>query len=179
MINFLFYTGLHFSEMQALQWRDLDIETKSIIISKDLYYKTSEDWSFDDLKNKQSQRIVTLNNETYRMLLVWKDRQSDLYKVNEDSFIFSFNSLPTNKYFPYNYITRFASIAEVKRIKTHALRHSHASYLIQLDVNIIAIARRLGHKDVQEVLKTYGHLYPHYQFDVVSNINDHRKMIEK
>ena len=48
MINFLFYTGLHFSEMQALQWRDLDIETKSIIISKDLYYKTSEDWSFDD-----------------------------------------------------------------------------------------------------------------------------------
>ncbi|MCU7195874.1 site-specific integrase [Turicibacter sanguinis] len=179
IINFLFYTGLRFSEMQALQWKDLDSQQKCVNISKDLYYRTSENWTFDDLKNKQSKRSVTLDNITYQMLLDWKNRQQTLYKINEESFIFSFNTLPTNKHFPYNYITRFAPLANIKRIKTHALRHSHASYLIQLDVNIIAIARRLGHKDVQEVLKTYGHLYPQYQFDVVSNINDHRRKQEK
>ena len=32
MIRFLFYTGLKFAEMQALQWTDFDIKTKSIRI---------------------------------------------------------------------------------------------------------------------------------------------------
>lgn len=35
IINFLFYTGLRFSEMQVLQWKDLDSEQKCINISKD------------------------------------------------------------------------------------------------------------------------------------------------
>lgn len=69
IINFLFYTGLRFSEMQVLQWKDLDSEQKCINISKDLYYKNSEHWSFDDLKNKHSKRSMTLDNITYQMLL--------------------------------------------------------------------------------------------------------------
>lgn len=176
MIKFLFYTGLRFSEMQALQWSDLDVNNKSISITKDLDYRNQNDWVYDDTKNRSSNRLVVLDDDTFGMLLEWKEYQKSLFEVQEESFIFSYdNGIPTNKYFPNNAITRHAQLAKVKRIKPHALRHSHASFLISLDVNIIAIAKRLGHTDVQEVLKTYGHLYPQHQFDVVNNINDHIK----
>ncbi|GEA33600.1 tyrosine-type recombinase/integrase [Clostridium diolis] len=174
MIKFLFYTGLRFSEMQALQWSDFDDINKSISITKDLDYRNQNDWDFDDTKNSTSNRLVVLDDDTFDMLLKWQEYQKTLFEVKKDTFIFSYdNGIPTNKHFPGHVLTRHSKLADIKRIKPHALRHSHASFLISLDVNIIAIAKRLGHKDVQEVLKTYGHLYPKHQFDVAENINTH------
>lgn len=173
MITFLFYTGVRFSEMQALLWSDFNQEKKSISITKDLDYKNQKEWVFDELKNESSRRTVILDDRLVRILLEWKEYQSCLFNQSDDTFIFSYNGQPTNKYFPMHAIERHSKVAGVHRIKTHALRHSHASFLINLGVNIIAIARRLGHTDVQEVLKTYGHLYPQHQFDVAENINDH------
>lgn len=176
MIKFLFYTRLRFSEMQALQWNDFSEESKSISITKDLDYRNQNTWGFDDTKNNSSNRLVVLDDETFDMIMKWQEHQKTLFEVKNDTFIFSYDSgMPTNKFFPMHAITRHSKLAEVKRIKTHALRHSHASFLISLDVNIIAVAKRLGHTDVQEVLKTYGHLYPQHQFDVANNINDHIK----
>lgn len=180
MIKFLFYTGLRFAEMQALQWSDLDTSTKSISINKDLDYRNQNTWSFDNTKNRSSNRLVVLDDDTFNMILEWKEYQKTLFEVKEDTFIFSYdNGLPTNKYFPMHTIIKHSKLANIKKIKTHALRHSHASFLISLDVNIIAVAKRLGHTDVQEVLKTYGHLYPQHQFDVANNINDHIKNSQK
>ena len=160
--------------MQALTWNDLDDIHKTIDVKRDLYYKKQDEWSFDDLKNKSSNRKVVLDDELFDLITEWKTTQSKLFQATGDTFIFSYNGLPTNKYFPMRAIERHSKMANVHRIKTHALRHSHASFLIQLGVNIIAIANRLGHTDVQEVLKTYGHLYPQHQFDVTNNINDHK-----
>lgn len=180
IIKFLFYTGLRFSEMQALQWNDFDEGNKTISITKDLDYKNQDNWNFDDTKNKSSNRVIVLDDNIFSAILEWRIYQKNLFEVNNDTFIFSYdNGLPTNKFFPRHTITRHSKLAKVKRIKTHALRHSHASFLISLDVNIIAIAKRLGHTDVQEVLKTYGHLYPNHQFDVADNINEHLKSKEK
>lgn len=180
MIKFLFYTGLRFAELQGLLWSDLNIKDKSIYITKDIDYKNSTEWKFDELKNSASNRIVVLDDNTFNMILEWKEVQQSLFEVTKDTFIFTLTGIaPTNKFAPMHFIQRHSKLANVKRIKTHALRHSHASFLIALDVNIIAIAKRLGHTDVQEVLKTYGHLYPQHQFDVADNINEHLKNKQK
>jgi integrase len=39
----------------------------------------------------------------------------------------------------------------------HDLRHSHASMLIALDFNLVAIQRRLGHRKPDTTLKLYSH----------------------
>jgi hypothetical protein len=39
----------------------------------------------------------------------------------------------------------------------HDLRHSHASMLIALDYNLVAIQRRLGHRKPDTTLKLYAH----------------------
>ena len=41
----------------------------------------------------------------------------------------------------------------------HDLRHHYASMLIAGGASVIAVARRLGHKDPTETLRTYGHLW--------------------
>ncbi|MDD6490252.1 MAG: site-specific integrase, partial [Clostridia bacterium] len=53
-----------------------------------------------------------------------------------------------------------AELAEVKRIRIHDFRHSHASLLANSGINIQEIARRLGHSDVSVTLRIYSHLYP-------------------
>jgi hypothetical protein len=42
---------------------------------------------------------------------------------------------------------------------TYDLRHSHASLLIDLGANPLAMAQRMGHNDAAFTLRVYGHLF--------------------
>jgi integrase len=44
-------------------------------------------------------------------------------------------------------------------IRTYDLRHSHASLLIDLGANPLAVAQRMGHSDAAFTLGVYGHLF--------------------
>jgi len=43
--------------------------------------------------------------------------------------------------------------------RTYDLRHSHASLLIELGANLLALAQRMGHSDPAITLRVYGHLF--------------------
>ena len=68
--------------------------------------------------------------------------------------------------------------AQVKKIRIHDFRHSHASYLINKGAIVSMIASRLGHGDVATILNTYSHLYSTTEQDAVLNMekisNKHR-----
>jgi len=59
--------------------------------------------------------------------------------------------------------------ANIKRIRIHDLRHSHASLLIEMGFSPILISERLGHENIETTLQTYSHLYP----------NKHKEVAEK
>ncbi|MGL5356961.1 MAG: hypothetical protein ACRDAQ_10565 [Cetobacterium sp.] len=52
-------------------------------------------------------------------------------------------------------------------MRIHGLRHSHASLLIRLCINPIAIARRLGHEKVETTLNTHSHLFPNNNKEIM------------
>ena len=37
-------------------------------------------------------------------------------------------------------------------------RHTYGSYLLANGIDIWVVARLLGHKDIQQIIKTYGHV---------------------
>lgn len=37
-------------------------------------------------------------------------------------------------------------------------RHTYGSYLLAKGIDIWVVARLLGHKDIQQIIKTYGHV---------------------
>ncbi|WP_334304695.1 tyrosine-type recombinase/integrase [Metaclostridioides mangenotii] len=45
-------------------------------------------------------------------------------------------------------MNRCCKLSGVKRIRVHDLRHSHASLLVNMDINILIISERLGHEKV-------------------------------
>ena len=56
--------------------------------------------------------------------------------------------------------------ANVKRIRLHDLRHSHASLLIELGFSALLVSERLGHESVSTTLNIYSHLFPSKQTEV-------------
>jgi integrase len=44
-------------------------------------------------------------------------------------------------------------------LRTYDLRHSHASLLIDMGANVLAISQRMGHSDAAVTLREYGHLF--------------------
>ena len=56
------------------------------------------------------------------------------------------------------------------RIRIHDLRHSHASLLVELGFQPLAIAERLGHEKIETTLNTYSHLYPNKQAELADRL---------
>lgn len=56
-------------------------------------------------------------------------------------------------------------------IRIHDLRHSHASFLINNNVNILAISKRLGHEKIETTLNIYSHLYTESHEYMISVLN--------
>lgn len=48
--------------------------------------------------------------------------------------------------------------AGIHEFNIHALRHSHASNLIEAGVNMYKISKRLGHSSIRTTMDIYGHL---------------------
>jgi len=61
---------------------------------------------------------------------------------------------------------------EVKPIRIHDLRHSHATWLINNGVNIVAVSKRLGHADIEQTLKTYIHLLESSDQGMMAKLNE-------
>ena len=153
LIYALFMTGLRIGEAQALTWADINFKEKTLYVSKNMYYKTSKEFYITEPKTFASNRQIALDDTTIKYLMEWQTIQK---KNSASSHI----------------ITRHAKLAGVHRIKTHALRHSHASLLISLGENALVIRDRLGHEDIKTTLGTYGHLYPNMNREVAEKLSN-------
>lgn len=60
--------------------------------------------------------------------------------------------------------------ANIKHIRIHDLRHSHASLLIELGFSPLLISERLGHENIETTLQTYSHLYPNKHAEVAEKL---------
>ena len=60
-------------------------------------------------------------------------------------------------------------------IRTYDLRHSHASLLIDLGANPLAVAQRMGHSDAAFTLRVYGHLFEGAQAKLSEQLDALRK----
>jgi integrase len=56
-------------------------------------------------------------------------------------------------------------------IRTYDLRHSHASLLIDLGANLLAVAQRMGHSDPAITLRVYGHLFEGTQLELSQQLD--------
>lgn len=148
-------------ELLALTLNDIDLNNNQITINKTFYHLTGKD-TIQPPKTAKGERMVDIPEFLADEI---SEYIKHLYKPH-----------PDNRLFPkqLNYIRSAFNIrvrrSGVKKIRIHDLRHSHASTLIHLGANPVLVAERLGHESPDITLKTYSHLFPSSQADIVQKI---------
>lgn len=151
IFNLLFWSGMREGEMLALTLNDFDFENNTIRINKTYSVLKGGIETITPPKTKKSKREIDMPDFCMDII---RDYVRKLYGIRKTDRLF-----PTNKYFISDTMTRGCLKAEVKRIRIHDLRHSHASVLINMGVSILLISERLGHENIETTLRTYSHLY--------------------
>ena len=172
MIWLYFFTGMRVSEGLALYWSDIDFEKQKISISHNLDYANKHDWERKNkLKTEKSIRVISIDVTTVDILKDWKKRQQEFSK--QFDFVLSYDLTPNDAHYVRDIITRYSKRAGVRRIQAKALRHSHASLLInEYNVTPLLIQKRLGHTDIRTTLGIYSHLYPNADEKITEQLKD-------
>lgn len=168
--SFLFWTGCRLGEALALTWEDLNENVISITktISKESINGQRVTTTPKTKKSIRKIRIDAKLTEQLNELLTYYNKIYNNF--NNKFYIFGgANPLaPTTIERKKNY---YCKLSNVKQIRLHDFRHSHASLLLSNNVPITAIADRLGHSDINTTLNTYSHMLPEDEKRVINTLN--------
>lgn len=165
-----YWTGMRMGELLALNSKDIDLEKRTISITKS-YQRLGKKDVITPPKTPKSKRVITIPEFLAADI---KDYMDSLYDLQENDRLF-----PITKYYLEHEMQRGIKESGVKRIRVHDLRHSHASMLIELGFSPLEIANRLGHEKVETTLNTYAHLYPNKQTKLAERLDRESCYLER
>ena len=162
LLYFLFKTGFRVGEGMAVCWSDIDFENKTIRT----YRRFSGDRQvFTPPKTKTSVREIPVDDKLLQVLKDLKEEQSkvlfDREDLNKEDLVFYDRRyrIPTNA--GLNKYLRVC-LSELgigsQEMSATSGRHTYGSYLLAKGVDIWVVAKLMGHKDIQQLIKTYGHV---------------------
>ena len=143
-------TGVRRGELCALRWRDVDLATGVISVSRSIGQRNKDTWE-KDTKDHQHRRIA-VDEETVGILVEHRRRLKERCAAlgeppPDDAYVFSL--APDNSTYtrPNSVSERYSDLADRLGIATslHKLRHYSATELIAAGVDIRTVAGRLGH----------------------------------
>lgn len=165
MFEILFWTGIREGELLALTLSDFDMLNNLLHINK-TYHRINGKDVISTPKTDNSVRTIIIPN---------------FLKEEVQEYIGQHYGLPENeRLFPIvartlqKRLKKYEEKTGVKPIRVHDLRHSHVAYLINQGVEPLIIKERLGHKNIQITLNTYGHLYPSRQKAIAEMLDEKR-----
>ena len=148
------YTGMRLGEITALEWSDIDFDKQTISITKSW---SPAIYSTKAPKNDSSNRTIAVNKFLLSTLLQLKSNGHDMIFKTPNGMPFS-GSVNSS-------LRSFLKKAGIDRpgYHFHSLRHSHVAYLLSKDVDLYAISKRLGHRDMTITAKVYAYLIDEYK----------------
>jgi integrase len=160
------FTGLRRGELLALRWRNIDLDGKVARIREALEETKKLGLRFKTPKTKNGVRDITLPDIIVEVLRDHRRQQLELRlalglgRLGDDALVFPNPSGRPQS--PRDFSTDWAAEAArlgLEAVTFHALRHTHASQLIDAGVDIVTISRRLGHATPNVTLAIYAHLF--------------------
>jgi integrase len=154
LLELVLTAGLRIGEALGLTVADLDTKHSVIRVECQL----GRDGSRTPLKTEESVRAIDIPPELMRRLLDLVAERGSLF--NPHALVFaSRNGSGLMRKVAREALKRAVKAAELAAPEPtlHDLRHSHASMLIALDVSVVDVQRRLGHRKPDTTLRVYAH----------------------
>ena len=150
----LYYTGARKGELLATTWNDWDLKNNILNINKSITNKTFNGvYAITTPKNQSSIRKISFPQ-------ILADVIKKLKVGNENNNFVFFGESPLPDTTTKRIQQEACNKANVKTIRIHDFRHSHASLLISNGASIVSVAKRLGHINIEQTLNTYAHMMP-------------------
>ena len=158
-------TGARRGEILSMQWNDLDLDAGILSIVRTLE-ETVEGLRFKQPKTKAGRRTISLPRNVVVALREHRIQQLQtrlslgLGRPGPDALVFSTieGSPMSPRKLSRDWLRACASLG-LPRVRFHALRHSHASALIAAGVDVVSVAKRLGHAKPTITLAVYSHAF--------------------
>ena len=160
------FAGMRLSEVLALRWSRVNLDAKIIQVREALEQTRAHGIRFKPPKSKAGRRDITLPDilvdtlREHRKAVLKLRLQLGAGKLPDDALVFA--DIEGRPLSPNAVSMAWADFAESIGIPTvtfHALRHTHASQLIDQGVDIVTISKRLGHAKPDITLRVYAHLF--------------------
>ncbi|WP_246204141.1 site-specific integrase [Pallidibacillus pasinlerensis] len=162
-------TGMRQGEILGLSWNDINFDDGVIHVRQTL----SKDGKkiIPSTKTASGTRSIAMPDELIIALKQHKISQGkhrlqlgplyqDMNLVNSSE-----KGTPINASNLRRNFSIFIKKANVKKIRFHDLRHTHATLLLKQGVHPKIVSERLGHADTRITLDRYSHLLPNMQKD--------------
>jgi integrase len=155
------HTGMRRGEIVGLKWSDLDRSTSRVSVSRTLQNVGGRPVEFG-VKTRTSRGTVDLDGHTMRELGRWRRRlRLDGLPCGPDDWMFcNASGRFLNPDSVSQLFDRLVRRTELTRIRSHDLRHTHASLLIAAGVPVKVVSERLGHAHPGFTMHTYQHVLP-------------------
>ncbi len=159
---FLLYTGLRLGEALALKWNDIDLNKRTVNVSRTIVYvrdRSKNDGSkmlVDQTSTKNGMsRVVYLSDMAIEALNDLKKQMG----YDPDGYIMQTRNktilYPADA---YKIFQRILKRADIEQCGIHALRHSFVSLMINNGIPITMVSQMVGHANIGITMKIYTHL---------------------
>ena len=174
----LFYvqamTGARRGELLGLRWEDVDLED-GVIWFRTNRVRVKGGYVEGTLKNDQGKK-VPIDGATVALIQAHRRRQAqDKLKSRrwlDERYVFcNSNGGPLNPSNLARYWKDIVAKAGVPYQKPHALRHTHATLLLEAGEPLHVVAERLGHKDAMVTATIYAHVTPNQSRQAADTIS--------
>ena len=146
-------SGVRKGELVALLWDDLDMERRTISVSKQALSRPGGEIVVNRPKTENSIRAVSIPQEAVDLLV-------EEHKKHPD-YPYMFPSPKTGGiYYPESVVNlqkKLLQDAGLEHIRFHDLRHTFATMALQNGVDVKTVSSMLGHYDAGFTLRTYTH----------------------
>jgi integrase len=171
------FTGVRRGELLALRRGAIDFDRKIISIKEAL--EETDAIRFKTPKSAAGVRDVAMPDivaETLRTL-IRQDQERRLAlglgKMTDDALIFTrLDGAPQSPLTLSKEWRKAAASIGLDGVSFHALRHTHASHLIDAGIDVVKISKRLGHASPTITLAVYSHLFDKHGDKSAQAIND-------
>lgn len=146
-------TGLRKGELVALLWNDLNIENKTIAVTKQAGRNADNEIVITRPKTETSIRRISIPQEAVDLLIQEHEKHPD------NPYMFP-SPKTEEMYHPDSVVNIHKKIlkdAGLEHIRFHDLRHTFATTALQNGVDVKTVSSMLGHYDAGFTLRTYTH----------------------